>query len=73
MTDQELFSYFENRVLPDSLRIDRATTQHEVSAAVARNSALLTENPKNGGARHLLQQIQSALETPYTGPEIPGF
>jgi hypothetical protein len=73
MTDQEILAYFENRTLPDSLRIDRATTQYEVSAAVVRNSALLAANPKNDGARHRLQQIQQALETPYTGPEIPRF
>ena len=37
MTDQELIAYFDNKELPLTLRLDRATTQFEVKDAVQRN------------------------------------
>ena len=70
MTEQELIDYFADKDLPETLRIDRATTQHEVRAAVDRNIDMLT-NPKPGGAKHRLTQIMNALEIPYSGREIP--
>jgi hypothetical protein len=67
MTDQELIDYFTDKDLPETLRINRATTQLEVRAAVDRNIDMLLTNPKPGGAKHRLMQIMSALETPYSG------
>jgi len=72
MTEQELITYFENKELPETLRIDRATTQNEVKEAVTRNIETMLSNPKVTGAKHRLTQIKNALETPYDGPEIPG-
>jgi hypothetical protein len=34
MTDPEIIAYFKDKTLPQTLRIDRATTQHEVKDAV---------------------------------------
>lgn len=73
MNDQELISYFETAELPETLRIDRATTQHGVMAAVKRNVAWMLNGSKDGGARHRLLQIHHALENPYDGPEIPRY
>ena len=73
MTDPELISYFETAELPDTLRIDRATTQHEVKAAVKRNIEWMLRGSKEGGARHRLLQIHHALENPYNGSEIPRY
>ena len=72
MTDQELITYFDNKELPLTLRLDRATTQYEVKDAVERNLAMLKEGDKGGHAKHRLIQIMHAIECPYTGPEIPG-
>jgi len=71
MTEQELVAYFENKELPESLRLDRASTQYEVEVAVARNMETMLSNPKDTGAKHRLTQIKNALETPYDGPGIP--
>jgi hypothetical protein len=71
MTEQELITYFKNRELPDKLRIDRATTQYNVKAAVERNIEIMLGQPKQTGARHRLIQIQNALEFPFSGREIP--
>jgi hypothetical protein len=71
MTDQDLIAYFETATLPETLRIDRATTQFEVKDAVERNLATLQHGDKGGHARHRLMQIMNAIENPYNGPEIP--
>jgi hypothetical protein len=71
MTQQELIAYFANKELPETLRIDRATTQFKVEAAVKRNIDTMLSNPKETGAKHRLTQIMNALETPYDGPGIP--
>ncbi|SEO61573.1 DUF5954 family protein [Mucilaginibacter sp. OK283] len=72
MTEQELTAYFETADLPQTLRIDRATTQHDVKEAVARNLETMRTEVKHAGARHRLMRIINALEHPYDGPEIPG-
>lgn len=71
MTDQELFAYFDNKELPLTLRLDRATTQFEVKDAVQRNTENIKANPNDHRSRHRLIQIMEALEHPYEGPEIP--
>ncbi|MEN0053380.1 MAG: hypothetical protein AAGC65_06910 [Mucilaginibacter sp.] len=71
MTEQELIAYFETATLPETLRIDRATTQFEVKEAVARNLETIRMDPQNENARYRLVQIIHALEHPYSGPEIP--
>jgi hypothetical protein len=68
MTEQELIDYFADKDLPETLRINRAVTQHEVRIAVDRNIETMLANPKQGGAKHRLTQIMTALETPYDGP-----
>ncbi|WP_370998275.1 hypothetical protein [Mucilaginibacter sp. RCC_168] len=72
MTDQELIAYFETAVLPETLRIDRATTQLEVKDAVERNLEMLRNGDKGGHAKHRLTRIVDALKHPYDGPGIPG-
>ena len=67
MTEQELIDYFTNKDLPESLRINRAVTQHDVRAAVDRNIETMLDNPATNGAKHRLTQIKNALETPYDG------
>jgi hypothetical protein len=71
MTEQELIDYFKTADLPESLRIDRATTQFEVKEAVARNIETMRTDLKNTGAKHRLERIVNALEHPYDGPGIP--
>ncbi|MDP9078810.1 MAG: hypothetical protein M3O71_15380 [Bacteroidota bacterium] len=71
MSLQELIAYFENKALPETLRLDRASTQLDVKEAVERNIGTMLLNADNGRARHRLLQIKNALETPYCGPEIP--
>lgn len=71
MTEQELIAYFETATLPETLRIDRATTQFEVKEAVARNLETIRIDPQNENAKYRLMQIIRALENPYSGPEIP--
>ena len=72
MIDQELIAYFETATLPETLRIDRATTQFEVKDAVERNLATLKNGDRGGHAKHRLIQIMNAIKNPYNGPEIPG-
>ncbi|MCR8556553.1 NAD-dependent epimerase/dehydratase family protein [Mucilaginibacter sp. BJC16-A38] len=45
--------------------------QLDVKEAVERNIATMLLNADNGRARHRLLQIKNALESPYSGPEIP--
>lgn len=71
MTPQELIAFFENKELPDILRLDRASTQHEVKESVARNIEVMLLDKDGGRAKHRLMQIMGALETPYDGPGIP--
>jgi hypothetical protein len=73
MTDQELIAYFEHKELPQTLRIDRASTQFEVEEAVLRNIENLLSDPQDHRSRHRLTRIKGALDTPYNGPEIPRF
>jgi hypothetical protein len=72
MTEDELVAYFEHKLLPETLRIDRATVQLSVKEAVARNIQTMLSDSKAGGAKHRLSQIKNALENPYDGPGIPG-
>lgn len=71
MTPQELIAYFETTTLPDTLRLDRASTQLDVAEAVKRNIETMLLNTDNGRAKHRLTQIKNALESPYDGPGIP--
>lgn len=73
MTDNELIAYFDTAILPDKLRIDRATTQFDVKDAVERNIEAIKIIPNDGRARYRLTSIMKALENPYDGPEIPRF
>lgn len=73
MTDEELIAYFEHAILPDTLRLDRATTQHLVKEAVHRNLEMMKANPADTRCRHRLNMIAIAMEKPYDGPEIPRF
>ena len=71
MTPQELIAYFKTVTLPETLRLDRASTQLEVKEAVRRNIETMLLDKDGGRAMHRLLQIKNALETPYNGPEIP--
>ncbi len=71
MTPQELIAYFENKTLPEILRLDRASTQHDVKVAVERNIEIMLLDKDGGRAKNRLTQILKALETPYDGPGIP--
>jgi hypothetical protein len=71
MTPQELIAYFKTAILPENLRLDRASTQFEVKDAVGRNIETMLLDTDGGRAMHRLIQIRNALETPYSGPEIP--
>jgi hypothetical protein len=71
MTDPELIAYFDNKELPKVLRLDRATTQHEVAEAVKRNIENIKADPNDHRSRHRLTRIMEAVEHPYDGPEIP--
>ncbi|MBD1385904.1 hypothetical protein IDJ75_11485 [Mucilaginibacter rigui] len=73
MTDEELIAYFEHALLPESVRLDRATTQFNVRDAVNQNLESLRADPKDTRCRHRLQRIAMAIEHPYDGPEIPRF
>ena len=70
MNPQELIACFKTATLPETLRLDRASTQPEVKAAVTRNIGTMVLNTDSGRARHRLLQIMNALETPYSGQEI---
>lgn len=71
MNDAELIAYFDNRALPEILRLDRATTQHEVADAVKRNIENIKADPNDHRSRHRLARIMEAIEKPYDGPAIP--
>jgi hypothetical protein len=71
MTDTEIIAYFVQKELPQTLRIDRATTQLEVKDAVGRNIENIRNDPNDHRSRHRLTRIMEALETPYDGPAIP--
>ena len=71
MTPQELITYFETATLPDTIRLDRASTQLDVPEAVKRNIETMLLNSDGGRAMHRLTQIKNALESPYDGPGIP--
>ena len=73
MTDEELIAYFEHAKLPDKLRIDRATTQHQVQQAVYHNIEILKSDSTDARCRNRLNRIAAAMEHPYDGPEIPRF
>ncbi|MEB0260966.1 MULTISPECIES: hypothetical protein [unclassified Mucilaginibacter] len=72
MTDEELIAYFEHAKLPETIRLDRATTQHNLPQAVQNNIELMSD-PANHRCRHRLRRIAAAFEKPYDGPEIPRF
>jgi len=67
MTDQQLIDYFKKKVLPETLRINRAITQHHVSEQVNKNIAMLLADSNNDHARHRLKQIVAAIDPPYKG------
>jgi hypothetical protein len=71
MTPQELITYFETATLPETLRLDRASTQLDVPEAVQRNIETMLLNSDGGRAMHRLTRIKNALETPYSGQPIP--
>jgi hypothetical protein len=73
MNDVELIAYFEHAKLPEKIRLDRASTQHNVAEAVKMNIELMLANPKDERCRHRLNRIANAMENPYDGPEIPRF
>jgi hypothetical protein len=73
MTDEELIAYFEHAKLPETIRLDRACTQHHVREAVDRNIESMLADPKDMRCRHRLERIAYAIEKPYDGPEIPRF
>ncbi|WP_454803402.1 DUF6965 family protein [Mucilaginibacter phyllosphaerae] len=73
MTDEELIAYFEHAKLPDTLRLDRASTQYNVAQAVTYNLDLLRTDTSDHRCRHKLTRIAYAMENPYNGPEIPRY
>jgi 3-dehydroquinate synthetase len=73
MTDEEIITYFEAAILPETLRLDRATTQLNVKESVKSNIKLMLADPKDTHSRHRLNRIADAMENPYNGPEIPRF
>jgi hypothetical protein len=73
MTDEELIAYFEHAKLPDTVRLDRATTQINVKQAVLNNLELMRSDPKDERCRYRLLRIATSMEKPYDGPEIPRF
>jgi hypothetical protein len=73
MTDQELVAYFKDKILPETLRINRAITQHNVREQVDKNIEMMLANPKEDHSRHRLNQIAEAIENPYAGTGIPNL
>ena len=71
MTDEELIAYFEHAKLPETLRIDRATTQTNVAEAVKNNLDQMKADQKIFRCRQRLERIAHAIEHPYDGPDIP--
>jgi hypothetical protein len=73
MTDEELIAYFEHTELPESVRLDRAITQHNVRETVKQNLESMRADLKDMRSRHRLRRIATAIDHPYDGPEIPRF
>ena len=73
MTDEELIEYLKDAKLPETLRLDRAITQHNVKNAVEANMELMRANPKDERCRYRLQRIINAIKHPYDVLEIPRF
>lgn len=73
MSDEELMAYFEHAILPETLRLDRATTQHRVKQAVKTNLEAMMADPKDHRSRYRLARIAAAIEHPFDGQEIPRF
>ncbi|OKS86413.1 DUF6965 family protein [Mucilaginibacter polytrichastri] len=73
MTDEELIAYFEYAKLPETLRLDRASTQLNVRKSVDRSLEVMLADPKDVHSRYHLKRIAAAIENPYSGPEIPRF
>jgi predicted component of type VI protein secretion system len=71
MNPQELIAYFKTADLPETLRLDRASTQCEVKEAVRRNIETMLLDRDGGRAMHRLIQIWNGLEIPYSGQAIP--
>jgi len=71
MTDAELISFFENTDLPESLRIDRATTQHELPRYAKQYTDSLIQKPANKNIRYWLLRVKKAIDEPFAGQEIP--
>lgn len=67
MNYEELKEYFDNAVLPETIQIERATTQYEVARFVKQDLESLKINPNDQGCRHRLMQIKNAIEVPYQG------
>ena len=73
MIDAELISYFENANLPESLRVDRATTQYELPKHAKHYVDSLKQNPDDKNIRFWLLRIKKAMDEPFAGQEIPRF
>ena len=71
MTDSELIAFFENTDLPESLRIDRATTQHELPRHAKHYTDLLVQKPGDKNVRYWLLRVKKAIDEPFAGQEIP--
>ncbi|WP_157543967.1 DUF6965 family protein [Mucilaginibacter paludis] len=67
MSYEELKTYFDTAVLPDTMRIDRATTQYEVAKYVKLDLETLRQQPNDPGSKYRLMQIKDRLENPYRG------
>ncbi len=73
MTDEELVAYFEHALLPETFRLDRASTQHNVQQAVKNNLNAMKADQKDHRCRHRLTMIATAMEHPCNRPEIHRF
>ena len=71
MTDAELIAFFENTDLPESLRIDRATTQHELPRYAKHYTDLLKQKPADKNMRYWLFRVKKAIDEPFAGQEVP--
>lgn len=67
MSYDELNEYFETAILPETMRIDRATTQYNVAKYVKQDLEMLKQQPNDTGSKHRLLQIKNGLENPYKG------
>jgi hypothetical protein len=71
MSDAELISFFENTDLPESLRIDRATTQHELPRYAKYYTDLLKQKPADKNVLYWLLRVKKAIDEPFAGQDIP--